>query len=59
MVTAILAAQNLQGDRRDVWAVNADEEYHEELAQETDDLLGDLRALDRSQPIVPRPLDPS
>ncbi len=58
MVTAMLAAQNLQGDHRDVWAVNADEEYHEELAQETDDLLGDLRALNKSQPMVPTSLDP-
>ena len=58
MVTAMLAAQNLQGDHRDVWAVNADEEYHEELAQETDDLFGDLRSLNQSQPMVPKAIEP-
>ncbi|HSL21841.1 MAG TPA: NAD(P)/FAD-dependent oxidoreductase, partial [Vicinamibacterales bacterium] len=30
MVTAILAVQNLLGAHHDVWAVNADDEYHEE-----------------------------
>jgi protoporphyrinogen oxidase len=59
MVTAMLAVQNLLGDHRDVWAVNADEEYHEEVDAETTDLLEDLRVLDHTQPAVPRPLDTS
>jgi protoporphyrinogen oxidase len=58
MVTAMLAVQNLLGDHRDVWAVNADEEYHEELDAETVDLLEDLRVLDQTQPAVPRNVDP-
>ncbi|HEX7479659.1 MAG TPA: NAD(P)/FAD-dependent oxidoreductase [Polyangiales bacterium] len=31
MVTAMLAAQNVQGASHDVWAVNVDDEYHEEV----------------------------
>ncbi len=30
MVTAFLAVENLLGDHHDVWAVNADDDYHEE-----------------------------
>jgi protoporphyrinogen oxidase len=57
MVTAMLSVQNLLGGHHDVWAVNADDEYHEE----TD--LGEalphdqLRALQRTQPAVPRSVD--
>jgi protoporphyrinogen oxidase len=58
MVTAMLAVQNLLGDHRDVWAVNADEEYHEELDAETDDLIGELRVLNETQPMVPRTVVP-
>jgi hypothetical protein len=54
MVTAILAVENLLGARHDVWAVNADDEYHEEVhvGQEglTADVLAELR---RTQPLVP------
>jgi protoporphyrinogen oxidase len=57
MVTAMLAVQNLLGDHRDVWAVNADEEYHEEVDADTVDLLEDLRVLDQTQPAVPRAVD--
>jgi protoporphyrinogen oxidase len=45
MLTARLAVRNLFGERHDLWAVNADEEYHE---------AEDLRALAASQPLVPR-----
>jgi protoporphyrinogen oxidase len=45
MLTARLAVRNLFGERHDLWAVNAEEDYHEE---ET------LRALAASQPLVPR-----
>ena len=44
MLTARLAVQNLFGARHDLWAVNADEEYHEEA---------DVRAVAASQPLVP------
>ncbi len=45
MLTAQLAVRNLLGERHDLWAINADEEYQEEH---------DLRALAASQPLVPR-----
>ena len=32
MLTGILAARNLAGEEHDVWAVNVDEEYHEEAS---------------------------
>jgi protoporphyrinogen oxidase len=47
MLTARLAVRNLFGERHDLWAVNADEEYHEEA---------DARALAGSQPRVPQRL---
>lgn len=56
MVTAILAVENLLGSRHDVWAVNADDAYHEEvqIGHEglTAEVLADLR---RTQPLVPQP----
>jgi protoporphyrinogen oxidase len=54
MVTAMLAAQNLLGDHHDVWAVNADDEYHEET--EIEDVYKDLPALEATQPRVPASL---
>ena len=45
MLTARLAVRNLFGEQHDLWAVNADEDYHEEQ---------DMRALAASQPLVPR-----
>jgi protoporphyrinogen oxidase len=51
MVTAMLAAQNLLGDHYDVWAVNADDEYHEEA--QVGDVYKDLPALEATQPSVP------
>ena len=51
MVTAMLAAQNLLGEHHDVWAVNADDEYHEEA--EVGDVSKDLPELEATQPRVP------
>jgi protoporphyrinogen oxidase len=45
MLTARLAVRNLFGERHDLWTVNADDEYHEEV---------DVRAMKRSQPLVPQ-----
>ena len=33
MVTGMYAVRNLHGARHDVWAVNVDEEYQEEVRQ--------------------------
>ncbi|HEX2344640.1 MAG TPA: NAD(P)/FAD-dependent oxidoreductase [Vicinamibacterales bacterium] len=56
MVTAILAAQNLLGARHDVWAVNADDEYHEEGGLDVSTLSEELLALHTTQPSVPMEL---
>ena len=53
MVTALLAAQNLLGARHDVWAVNADDEYHEEGDVDLGDILADPSTLEATQPHVP------
>ncbi len=54
MVTAMLAVQNLLGGHHDVWAVNADDEYHEEVDLGSGDAASELRALQQTQPSVPR-----
>jgi protoporphyrinogen oxidase len=55
MVTAMLAVQNLQGERVDVWAVNAEDEYHEAVSAEAAGVSGqELEALQSSQPRVPK-----
>jgi protoporphyrinogen oxidase len=51
MMTALLTAQNIaEGTVHDVWAVNVDEEYHEEKAVATASGAG----TGRSAPILPR-----
>jgi protoporphyrinogen oxidase len=47
MLTARLAVRNLYGEQHDLWAINADEEYHEE---------GETKQLAATQPLVPRPI---
>ena len=53
MVTALLAAQNVLGAHHDVWAVNADDEYHEEGDVDLGDVFADPAALESTQPHVP------
>ncbi len=54
MVTALRTVDNLFGDHHDVWAVNVDEEYHEEV--QTPDGKGGAAAsgTGRSAPVIPR-----
>jgi protoporphyrinogen oxidase len=54
MVTAMLAVRNLLGGHHDVWAVNAEDEYHEETEAIEDLSRDELRALRDTQPAVPR-----
>jgi protoporphyrinogen oxidase len=56
MVTALLAVQNLLGEHHDVWAVNADDDYHEESHVDLEDVYADLPQLDATQPHVPQAL---
>lgn len=45
MLTGILAVRNLtQGERNDLWSVNTDQEYHEEVADLPDRDLAELEA---------------
>ena len=54
MLTAMLAARNILGERYDLWQVNVDQEYHEEGRQIT---LDEMRDLEVTQPLVPRRVD--
>ncbi len=45
MLTARLAVRNLFGEHHDLWSINADEEYHEEVG---------MRGRHTSQPLVPQ-----
>jgi hypothetical protein len=41
MLTGILAVRNLvRGEKNDLWSVNADQEYHEEIREKTDPANG-------------------
>lgn len=51
MLTAMLAARNILGARFDLWQVNVDADYHEEGSLITEE---ELKALDATQPLVPR-----
>ena len=52
MVTAMLAAKNILGARFDLWAVNVEEGYHEELDGAPRE-LADFKRLAVTQPRVP------
>ena len=57
MVTAMLAVRNIQGQSYDLWAVNVDPDYHEEVtdAQQEDEFA----MLASQQPRVPERLQPA
>jgi len=51
MLTAMLSVKNILGANYDVWGVNVDNEYHEEIKAQNE---GDLAILSSTQPLVPR-----
>ena len=53
MLTAMLSVKNILGANYDVWGVNVDNEYHEEMKHEDD---GELSLLASTQPLVPKRL---
>jgi protoporphyrinogen oxidase len=54
MLTAMLAVRNIQGARFDLWKVNEEDAYHEEVTDdEAEALTRDLALLNESQPLVP------
>ncbi len=58
MLTAMLAVQNIEGATYDLWKVNDDDHYHEEVqADEADPYTQDLAALQATQPLVPSSID--
>jgi protoporphyrinogen oxidase len=61
MLTAILAVENIFGAQHDLWAVNAEEEYHEEVRSRSSDagLAEQLRDMARTQPAVPTAIRPN
>lgn len=50
MLTAMLAVKNILGADTDLWSVNADDEYHEEVKPNAQDY--ELKSLAASQPLV-------
>ena len=50
MLTAMLAVENIAGAKHDLWQVNVEQEYHEEMGAEREK---DLRGLASTQPRVP------
>lgn len=53
MVTAVMAARNIAGARHDVWDVNLEEDYHEEVTPEARERLRMYADLAATQPPVP------
>lgn len=55
MLTAMLAVENILGAKHDLWSVNVEEDYHEEVAQSSSN-VGSLGSLGtgRSAPVLPK-----
>lgn len=51
MLTAMLSVKNILGANYDVWGVNVDNEYHEEIQEQEEK---DLAILGATQPLVPK-----
>ncbi len=62
MVMAMLAVRNLFGEQHDLWALNADDEYQEEIRTDNQDarspIENDVRNLATTQPLVPTSVVP-
>ena len=56
MLTAMLAVENIQGASHDLWSVNAEEDYHEEIANKPSKLSDQRAVLEATQPRVPNTL---
>ena len=56
MLTAMLAVKNILGAKHDLWGVNVDQEYHEEITGQERG-MGDLAQVASTQPQIPRRLD--
>ena len=56
MLTAMLAVRNITGEDLDLWTVNADQDYHEEMTKEERERQREYAEMEASQPRVPIPL---
>ena len=50
MLTAMLSVKNILGANYDVWGVNVDNEYHEEITGQEE---SELAVVSSTQPLVP------
>ncbi len=53
MLTAMLAVENIMGAKHDLWEVNAEQEYHEEVSEKEQTRAKELSILAATQPSVP------
>jgi len=56
MLTAMLAVKNILGSNYDLWKVNTEQEYHEEISGEEEQ---EFKALSSTQPLVPQSINQS
>ena len=56
MLTAMLAVKNVMGESLDLWSVNVEQDYHEEMTKEEEERQRDYAKLHATQPRVPIPL---
>lgn len=56
MLTAMLSVKNILGANYDVWEVNVEQEYHEEMKA---DEKSEIAELSSTQPRVPKRLEKS
>jgi hypothetical protein len=54
ILTGMLAARNTMGSNYDLWAINADPDYHEDGPEIT---YEEVRGMNETQPLVPRRVD--
>ena len=57
MLTAMLAVENILGAHHDLWAVNVEQDYHEELTEAEVERSEESAALASTQPLVPEVID--
>lgn len=57
MVTGILAAKALLGEKADPWLVNVEDDYHEQEDPDAFDPSQDLTVLLTTQPLVPKAIE--
>jgi hypothetical protein len=55
MLTAMLAVENINGANHDIWAVNADQDYAEDVKSQNDKWSSEIKKLAATQPKVPIP----